>query len=82
MRVTVKLFGPAAEAAGASQVDVDIDGMTATATDVKNAIRSQHEAIGAYVDASRLAINHEFAAPNAAVSESDELALIGQVSGG
>ncbi|MBI1375048.1 MAG: hypothetical protein GC159_20205 [Phycisphaera sp.] len=82
IELTVKLFGPAARAAATSELSVQIDGDATIAADVLRALRDQHTSIASLVDAARLAVNHEFADADTPVRASDELALIGQVSGG
>lgn len=80
MRVKVKLFGPQAALAGTREVEVEVS--NATAGGVKAALASALPAIAATVGPSRMAINHEFAADADPVRETDEVALIGMVSGG
>lgn len=82
MRVTVKLFGPAAQRAGAREVGVTLDPARATCGDVKAALARAAPAIADLLPGSRLAVNHEFAADADAVSGDDEVALIAMVSGG
>ncbi|MEO0529404.1 MAG: MoaD/ThiS family protein [Planctomycetota bacterium] len=81
MQLTVLLFGPQAKLADAKSVQVNL-GERATAADVLAALEGACPALDDSIRTSRLAINHEFAADDALVTEGDELALIGMVSGG
>lgn len=81
MRHTVLLFGPQAKLAEAKELVVDVDA-PATAADVIAAIVVACPELAESMSVSRLAVNHEFAAPGTIVAEGDELALIGMVSGG
>ncbi|MEN0111214.1 MAG: MoaD/ThiS family protein [Planctomycetota bacterium] len=81
MTVTVLLFGPQAQLAGASEIAVEV-GEAPTADDVLAAIGAACEALRPSLGVSRLAVNHAFASGDTPVSASDEVALIGMVSGG
>ena len=82
MRVTVKLFGPAAQREGTRQVTVAVENERATCAAVKEALMSAAPAIADVIRAGRLAVNQEFAADDDVVSPGDEVALIAMVSGG
>ena len=82
MRVTVKLFGPAAQRAGAREVAVTLDGQRATCGGLKAALGRQVPAVADLLPASRFAVNQEFAADEDEISPDDEVALIAMVSGG
>lgn len=81
MTLNVLLFGPLADAAGARAIAVDV----AEGSDVACVLGQLHAAyprLRSLLGASRLAVNSAFAALNTPVQASDELALIGMVSGG
>lgn len=80
--MTVKLFGPAAQRAGTRQVRLTLVGDSATCAAVKSALSAAAPALADVLPASRLAVNHEFAADDAPVSAGDEVALVAMVSGG
>ena len=81
MKVHVKLFGPEARAAGAREIAVDIpDGSTAGA--LRSAIADSCPALAASAPTIRIAVNCEFIDDDAPIGSDDEVALIGQVSGG
>ena len=82
MRVTVKLFGPAAQRAGAREVTVATGEGPATCAQLKAALARATPQIADLLPASRLAVNQEFAADEDVVSAGDEIALIAMVSGG
>lgn len=80
MRVRVLLFGPAADAAGQGAVEVQLDA-DRTCAAVLDAL-ARMRGLGPLVPSCRLAVNHEFAPPHRTIRDSDEVALIGLVSGG
>jgi molybdopterin converting factor subunit 1 len=82
MRVTVKLFGPAAQRAGTREVTVSVEATSVTCAELKAALSRAAPAIADLLAASRFAVNQEFAADDDSVSEKDEVALIAMVSGG
>lgn len=82
MRVTIKLFGPEATAAGRRELPVEFDAAQATCEDLRGAIAQQHPDLADQLTACRFAVNHAFADESTRISETDEIALIGQVSGG
>ena len=81
MQVTVKLFGPEAQAAGVRQVTVNVPA-PATCADVRRALEQQCPPLATRMSNCRLALNHDFAPDNVTVTAADEVALIGPVSGG
>lgn len=82
MRVDVLLFGPLADAAGADRVRVDLPNDQATANGVLAALHEAHPALRSGLGGCRLAVNHAFAQGPTPIRESDEVALIGLISGG
>jgi molybdopterin converting factor subunit 1 len=77
---TVLLFARVADLLGATSVRVVLP-TPATAADVLAAVRALPG--GAGIPAvTRVAVNHSFVSPEAAVHESDEIALIPPVAGG
>jgi molybdopterin synthase catalytic subunit len=81
MRIAVLLFGPEAAALGQNRVEVET-AASPTAADVRELLAAGFPALRAHLPAARLAINHEFAAPDRRIAPGDEIALIGLVSGG
>ena len=74
MKVAVQLFGPLAEQAGRSRIEVTTAGTT---------VRDVVAALGFPVDRSvRFAVNTDYAEPTAAVREGDVVSLIPPVGGG
>ena len=82
MRVTIKLFGPAAQRVGTREVGVTVEGERASCAAVKRALEAATPALADVIPASRLAVNHEFAGDDDTVAPGDEVALIAMVSGG
>jgi len=82
MRVTIKLFGPEATAAGRRELPVELDAAQPTCKNLRRAIGQQYPDLAEKLTACRFAVNHEFADESMSISETDEIALIGQVSGG
>ena len=81
MRVRVLLFGPEADALERSALDVDAP-EACRCSDLRTALAEQHPGIVPFLRAGRFAVNCEFAADDRVVRASDEVALIGLVSGG
>ena len=81
MRVRVLLFGDEARRAGVDGVDVELADQ-AVARDVPAAVERACPALAGTIGHVRLARNHAFAQGDEAIGASDELALIGLVSGG
>ncbi len=80
---TVLLFGPYRDALGTPRVMVKIEHTSAvTPPALFAALRTQAPALAPLLPAARLAKNGEFAAETEPLTSSDELALIGLVSGG
>lgn len=82
LRVKVLLFGPQALLAEADYVWVRLDGSCATVASVFHALRETQPALARTLDQSRVAVNHAYATDRDTVCETDEVALIGMVSGG
>ncbi len=82
MRVAVKLFGPEAALVGRSEVEVELDPGQVTCADLRQRLASAEPRLAAALGRCRFAVNHEFAAEDAVLQPSDEVALIGAVSGG
>ena len=83
MELTIQLFGPEAQATGTRQVTLSLDDTpTPTAACVRAALADQFPQAAAQINACRLAVNTEFAKDDDPINSGDEIALIGQVSGG
>ena len=80
MNIVVKLFGAESRSVGAPSVTVNIDGADCTA--LRAALERDVPALRPFLANARFAVNHEFAAPEQQLRETDEIALIGMVSGG
>jgi molybdopterin converting factor subunit 1 len=79
MKVAVQLFGPLAEQAGLSKLEVQVTG--ATVQDVLAAVAVAAPALR--IDRTvRFAVNTDFAEPGTAVREGDTVSLIPPVGGG
>jgi molybdopterin converting factor subunit 1 len=81
MEITVRLFGAEADLAGQAQVTINVD-RTATCGDLRRVLAERHPSLAVRLPACRFALNHEFAVDEHPVTEQDEVALIGLVSGG
>lgn len=81
VEITVKLFGPQAQSAQARELRLVLAG-SPTVGALRAALAAAVPALAPSLASSRLAVNHEFAADSDAVSATDEVALIGMVSGG
>jgi len=79
MKIAVQLFGPLAEQAGASRIEVTVTG--STVRDVAAAAAAAAPALK--IDRSvRFAVNTDYAEPSATVREGDVVSLIPPVGGG
>jgi molybdopterin converting factor small subunit len=82
MTLKVLLFGPQAIMVSNRDVTLELPGGEATVEQILSALSEAAPAIADSLSTSRLAVNHEFAAPEQNVTVGDEVALIGMVSGG
>lgn len=82
MKLKVLLFGPYADAVNDSSVIVDLASSSCTAAEVKARLAEQYPVLGSMLGPALLAVNHQAARPSQVVCASDELAIIGMVSGG
>lgn len=82
MRITIKLFGPQARAAGEQAASIDLPDSDATCAALRRALADKYPPLREGLAACRFAVNHEFVDDRTTVTASDEIALIGQVSGG
>ncbi len=81
MEITVRLFGAEAELAGQAQVTINVEDAS-TCGDLRRVLAKRHPSLAVRLPACRFAVNHEFAVEEHSVTEQDEVALIGLVSGG
>ena len=82
MKVEILLFGPQASLAQTDRVWVHLDPDTATVDHAMDALRKAMPVLAPTLNASRLAVNHAYAEQKQLLQASDEVALIGMVSGG
>ena len=80
MVVIVKLFGAEAKAAGAREVSLELGGATCLA--LRDALALKVPSLAPLLPKCRFAVNHEFVELDRTIVASDEIALIGMVSGG
>jgi molybdopterin converting factor small subunit len=74
MKILVQLFGPLAEQAGRSKIEVTTSG---------NTVGDVVAALGFKIDRSvRFAVNTDYAPPDAVVRDGDTVSLIPPVGGG
>ena len=79
----VKLFGPLADAAQTPVLHISVPAAAdMNAARLMGHIADTHPALAHLLGNARLAVNCGFVTPDHPVSTSDELALIGMVSGG
>lgn len=81
MQITVHVFAGLREALGGAAVPVTV-GPDTTAARLKQALKEQYPQAAALLEASYIAVNHAYAAPEAPIREGDEVAVIPPVSGG
>ena len=81
MKLRILLFGPEAAALARDHVELDIPA-PATPHSLREHLAAAFPALRPSLPAARFAVNSRFAAPDQSISSSDEVALIGLVSGG
>ena len=77
----VRLFGPDARSVGEAQVEVELDNAS-TCAELRNELGAKYPSLKGSLDHARFAVNGEFAEDSRVIEASDEIALIGLVSGG
>ena len=82
MRIKVLLFGPQAQLAGTREVTLDITESDSTCAQARQLLGQMHPELADSLPASRIAVNHQFVSDDYQLQPSDEVALIGMVSGG
>lgn len=81
MRVTVRLFGPLRDLAGAGDLECEVAD-NARVGDVWQALVQRHAALAAFGRALSSAVNLDYVRMDAPVREGDEVAFLPPVSGG
>jgi sulfur carrier protein ThiS len=81
MTIVVHLFGPQAVLAGTRELPVDVPSGI-TAGDLLASLAATDARLAPSLRYSRIAVNFEFVGADAVVTEHDEVALIGMLSGG
>ena len=82
MRISVQLFGPAAQRIGGRCVAVSFDEEAVSCGALRERLAAIEPRISELLSSHRLAVNHEFAEDERIIADGDEVALIGLVSGG
>jgi molybdopterin synthase catalytic subunit len=81
IRVTLLLFGQAREIVGAQSVELDVD-EPATVAAAFDLLKARHPKLAAMERSLLFAVNEEYAARSAPLSEQDRVAILPPVSGG
>lgn len=81
MQITILLFGTQAKLAQRERVTIQLDDVSTVAQAI-SALGNSVPELASTLSVSRLAVNHEYAQNEDLLSEGDEVALIGMVSGG
>jgi molybdopterin converting factor subunit 1 len=82
VKIQVKLFAGAREAARRDEVEVDLPDAGARAADVLAALATRADPLGPVAQRSRVAVNRSFATEDTPIRAGDEVALIPPVGGG
>lgn len=82
MLARVKLFGPMCQAVGRNELSINLQAELPSCAALRSAIRAGEPRLAGFVDACRFAVNGRFAGEEQRLTEDDEIALIGFVSGG
>ncbi|MGA2499707.1 MAG: MoaD/ThiS family protein [Tepidisphaeraceae bacterium] len=80
--LTVLLFGPLADKASARQIRMSLPVGSRTCADLRKALAAAEPRLAPLLPACRIAVNQAFAAEDRLLLNTDEIALIGLVSGG
>ncbi|TWU11109.1 MoaD/ThiS family protein [Allorhodopirellula heiligendammensis] len=78
----VLVFGPQAHSVGTDRLHIADVHVPITASSLLSKISDAYPDLAASIGLSRIAINHQFAAPEQLISLDDEIALVGLISGG
>ncbi len=81
MKVRILLFGHESAAISRSHVELDLPA-PATCHTLREHLAAAYPSLRPHLPAARFAINSRFAIPDQVIAPSDEIALIGLVSGG
>jgi molybdopterin synthase catalytic subunit len=79
---TVLVFGPVAQTAGERELRVSVRSARPSCAELRAAVTQQYPALASVLPACRFAVNDAFASESQIVQPSDDIALIGLVSGG
>jgi molybdopterin converting factor subunit 1 len=82
MRVRLLYFGVLKEQTGQTSEFLVIDDSPADVSAVLQLVRTKHPSITQWLDSIAVAVNQEYAAPQTALADGDEVALLPPVSGG
>ena len=82
MLAHVKLFGPMRLTVGEGELSLALEANPATCAALRAEIRAQEPRLAGLIDGCRFAVNGRFADDEHILSDGDEIALIGFVSGG
>ena len=82
MTVRVRLFGQEAHAVGQATVSVTLDDQPCTCAKLREALLTAEPRLATTLRHGRFAVNHVFASDAQPITATDEVALIGLVSGG
>lgn len=81
MKVVVRLFGPAREAAGAGVLELSLPA-GATAGEARTALVTSHPALEGLLPRSRVAVNLAYVDAETPLEAGDEIAILPPVGGG
>jgi molybdopterin synthase catalytic subunit len=82
MRINILLFANLKDLAGTNRLVVEVPGDGATVADVRQAVSALHPHLAENLAAAITAVNQEYAFPEDAVADGDEVAFFPPVSGG
>ena len=82
MLIDVLLFGPLASRVGQGSVRIELSEKAATIAVVREHLGRTAPIIAEALPACRFAVNHAFVEDSCVVSDTDEIAVVGFVSGG
>lgn len=82
MQATVKLFGPAAQRIGRSELSITLDGESATCATLRQGLGQLEPALAGALRYGRFAVNYTYVDDQHQITGDEEIALITMISGG
>jgi molybdopterin synthase catalytic subunit len=82
MKLSIQLFAGLSDTLGTSQINITLQEEAITVITLKHKLKELYPQLAGQLEASFIAVNQAYAAPEDEISEQDEIAIIPPVSGG